>query len=92
MMKITVRAFGDLIPLLGREKTFDLDEGDTLRALTRLISDFTGGKPDHIGVHAIAGSELVILVNGRNATTLDGLDTTLKPGDVVILLPPFAGG
>lgn len=38
-------------------------------------------------------SELIyLLVNGKNILHLDGLDTALKDGDVVSLLPVTAGG
>ncbi|WP_440944885.1 MoaD/ThiS family protein [Methanosarcina sp. T3] len=32
------------------------------------------------------------LVNGRNADFLEGLETELKAGDVLVLVPPVAGG
>ncbi|MBS7637897.1 MoaD/ThiS family protein, partial [Candidatus Bathyarchaeota archaeon] len=32
------------------------------------------------------------LLNGRNIETLEGDETELRDGDLVILLPPFAGG
>lgn len=34
----------------------------------------------------------IILVNGRDARELQGLDTPLKPGDVIAIFPPVAGG
>ena len=36
--------------------------------------------------------ELTILLNGRNILTLKRLETPLKDGDVVVLMPPATGG
>jgi MoaD family protein len=92
-MKVTVRIFGDLIPLLGRTQTVEAREGSRVEALVRKVSSQAGEtRPGYIGSHKIRGKTLVILVNGRNISTLNGLDTILKDGDTVILLPPFAGG
>jgi molybdopterin synthase sulfur carrier subunit len=35
---------------------------------------------------------LQFLVNGKSATTLDGLETELEDGDVLAILPPVGGG
>ena len=35
---------------------------------------------------------LQFLVNGRRASTLDGLDTELVDGDVLAIIPPVGGG
>jgi molybdopterin synthase sulfur carrier subunit len=35
---------------------------------------------------------LQFLVNGKSATTLDGLETELEDGDVLVILPPVGGG
>ena len=35
---------------------------------------------------------LVIMVNGQNAVRLNGLDTELKDGDEVLIMPPITGG
>jgi molybdopterin synthase sulfur carrier subunit len=37
-------------------------------------------------------SFLQLLVNGKSATTLNGLQTELKDGDVLAILPPVGGG
>ena len=38
-------------------------------------------------------SELsIILVNGRDSRELRGLDTPLKPDDIIAIFPPVAGG
>lgn len=35
---------------------------------------------------------LQFLVNGRSASTLHGLKTTLKDGDILAIIPPVGGG
>ena len=35
---------------------------------------------------------LQFLVNGKSATIIDGLQTELKDGDVLAILPPVGGG
>jgi molybdopterin synthase sulfur carrier subunit len=35
---------------------------------------------------------LQFLVNGKSATTLNGLETELEDGDVLAILPPVGGG
>ena len=37
-------------------------------------------------------SYLSILVNGKSTNVLQGLDTKLKEGDVIAILPPVGGG
>lgn len=34
----------------------------------------------------------IVLVNGRDARDLNGLDTPLRPDDIVAIFPPIAGG
>ena len=33
-----------------------------------------------------------IIINGRDIDYLNGLDTQLKHGDVIVIIPPIAGG
>ena len=92
-MKVTVRVYGDLMPVLGRELTIDLGGEGSVRSLSLALSDkLRDSKRGYIGRYRVDGGELVILVNGRNIDTLDGLETRLIDSDTVTLLPPFAGG
>ena len=71
----------------------DLDDGVNMRSLSLALSEKMGNsKRGNIGSYRLDEGELVILVNGRNIDTLEGLDTQLRDGDSVTLLPPFAGG
>ena len=51
-------------------------------ALYRNLCDETGRVRKHLNV----------FVNSDNVRDLDGLDTTLTPGDVVTILPAVSGG
>ena len=51
-------------------------------ALYRNVCDETGALRPHLNV----------FVNADNVRDLDGVDTTLTPGDVVTILPAVSGG
>jgi sulfur-carrier protein len=51
-------------------------------ALYRNICDETGAVRRHLNV----------FVNAENVRDLDGVDTTLRPGDEVTILPAVSGG
>jgi sulfur-carrier protein len=58
----------------------DLERSQT--SLYRNVCDETGALRRHLNV----------FVNSDNVRDLDGLDTTLRPGDVVTILPAVSGG
>jgi molybdopterin synthase sulfur carrier subunit len=93
MMKVTVRVFADLVPVIGRRHHLELDEGATMRTLTTRIAEKAGQKRrGYLGNYRIIGGDLAILVNGRNIDLLEGLETLLSDGDEVVFMPPAAGG
>lgn len=92
-MKVKVRIFGDLTSILGRGQTIEMEEGANVRTLTSRLSERAGVRRyDYLGRYRLDGSELAIIVNGRNIALLDGVKTALRDGDEVVLLPPSAGG
>jgi molybdopterin converting factor small subunit len=90
-LKVKIRAFGELITLLGSEFTVELPSNarldDLLSALVAKTKSFIEG---FIGPYNL-DENLIILVNGHNASTLPD-PYPLNDGDVVMLLPPFIGG
>jgi sulfur-carrier protein len=58
----------------------DLEQSQS--ALYRNLCDETGKVRKHLNV----------FVNSNNVRDLDGIDTTLTPGDVVTILPAVSGG
>jgi len=92
-MKVTVRVFGDLAPLLGRRHSMELDEGATVGTLTSRLAEAAGLKRrGYLGTYKVGGSELAVLLNGRNINLLDGVKTAIRNGDDVVILPPTPGG
>ncbi len=92
-MKVTVRVFADLVPVIGRRHSVDLDEGATVGTLTSKIARESGQRRrGYLGNYRIIGGDLAIIVNGRNIDLLEGLDTPLSDGAEVVFMPPAAGG
>ena len=67
-------------------------EGDTVR---ELLDDLMGRFPA-LRSQLVEDDELAPFVNvyveGEDVRTLDGVDTEVRPGSTVILLPAMAGG
>jgi len=67
-------------------------EGDTVR---ELLDDLIGRFPA-LRQQLVEDDELAPFVNvyveGEDVRTLDGVDTEVRPGSTVILLPAMAGG
>lgn len=92
-MRINVRVFGDLVSILGRKQTVELNEGSTILSLANKLAEKAGLKRQgYLGNHKVGGDELAVLVNGRNIRLLNALDTILHDEDEVVILPPAAGG
>lgn len=92
-MKIKVRAFGDLISLLGSESTIELETDAIFKDLISKLTEKTDSSREGLlEGYEVTGSGLVLLLNGRNIHALKKLQTPLKDGDLVTLLPPAAGG
>lgn len=92
-MDIKVRVFGDLKSAFGKSLTLEANEGATVRSIILLLADKAELKPGgFIRRYKNDEGDLAILLNGRNIRLLSGLDTGLRNGDEVILLPPTPGG
>ena len=66
---------------------------DTARTLMRELVKIYGQKFKQV---TLKGKNLKpgikIIINGRDIDYLNGLDTQLKDGDVMVIIPPIAGG
>jgi len=92
-IKVWVRVLGDLTEVFGDKVHFELKDGSKLKDL---ISEFKGKieypQRGFLGRYRITGSNLVMLINGRNINSLSKFKTPLKDGDIVTLLPLATGG
>jgi molybdopterin synthase sulfur carrier subunit len=92
-MKIKVRAYGELTTLLGNETVVELEADAKLKDLVSRLAEKSGtSKRRLLGSYDAAEPELIILLNGRNIHALEKLQTPLRDGDIIVLLPPLVGG
>ena len=97
-MQFKVRFFTSLREIVGtKEENLTFTEGEKVTvdmALKKLTEKY--GKPFQEYVYDTKTDKpkgfLQFLINGNSATTLGGLQTTLKDGDVLAILPPVGGG
>jgi MoaD family protein len=96
-LQVSVRFFTSLRELLGKkEETLEFPEGEKVTVDTVLGKLKRYGKPFVEYVYDSQTGEmkgfLQILVNGKSASTLNGMKTKLADGDVLAILPPVGGG
>ena len=97
-MQVSVRFFTSLREIVGKkEETLDFSEEVkvTVDIVLKTLKQYYG-KPFIEYVYdretgKIKGF-LQLLVNGRSASTLNGLQTKLETGDILAILPPVGGG
>ncbi len=97
-MQVSVRFFTSLRELTGkREETLEFPDGETVtvnRVLKELAERYGNDFVEYVydsNSGEVKGF-LQFLVNGRSASTLNGLDTELADGDVLAIIPPVGGG
>jgi len=95
-MKINVRYFTTLRELVGkREDKLELMEGSNLAELLETVSVKYGTVAFtylHVMESGIIDPSIKFLINGVGAQSLRGLETELKDGDMVAIIPPIGGG
>jgi molybdopterin converting factor small subunit len=92
-MKVRVRIYGDLVAIYGSKHLLMFDGKTTIQTLTKAIAKKAGGSREgYLGEFKIGGTDLAIMVNGKNITLLHGLNTLLKDGDDVVIMPFVVGG
>ncbi|HIE19256.1 TPA: MoaD/ThiS family protein [Candidatus Bathyarchaeota archaeon] len=92
-MKVKVRVFGRLIDIFGNELEMELEPNAKMRDLLAKLREKTLSlEEEALNRYERDEPELTILLNGRNIHVLKKLETPLKDGDTVVLLPPVIGG
>ena len=97
-MKVSVRFFTSLREITGKkDETLEFSDEEKVtvdRILTTLSNQYDKGFVDYVydaKTHEVKGF-LQFLINGQSASTMKGLQTELKDGDVLAILPPVGGG
>ena len=95
-MKVKVKFFALVRELTGkREETVDLDDHATVRVLLdKLVKEYGEKFGEYLfdPVSKQPRGHLQFLIDGRNITLMQGLDTTLQEGCSFAILPPVGGG
>jgi molybdopterin converting factor small subunit len=92
-MKIKVKMLGHLTASLGNEKIVELADKTTIGDLLSMLKEKTVAlQKEALFRFDRTEPELTILLNGQNIQILDGLKTTLKDRDLILLLPAVHGG
>ena len=92
-MKIKVKILGHLTASLGNEKIVELADKTTIGDLLSMLKEKTVAlQKEALFRFDRTEPELTILLNGQNIQILDGLKTTLKDRDLILLLPAVHGG
>jgi sulfur-carrier protein len=98
MPEVIVRFFTALREIVNRREetlTFGDSQTVTVDLVLKLLSKKYGVSFSEYVYDVKTGqpkSFLQFLVNGTSTSTLDGLETKLKHGDVLAILPPVGGG
>jgi sulfur-carrier protein len=95
-MKITIHAILGIKRAIGQKKTeVDLPQDSTVEGFIVYLKKRWG---DELSSHLFDANNGTILphvrimVNGQTIQYLQGMETVLKEGDEVLLLPPASGG
>ena len=97
-MQVKVRLFTSLREIVGKkEESLIFTEGEkvTIDTVLKVLSD-KYGKPFTEYIYEKETNKpkgfLQFLINGNSSTTMEGLKTELRDGDVLAVLPPVGGG
>lgn len=96
MIKITLHTILGLKEVVGQRLTeIDLPHGSTVEDFLTYMKERWGDKLSARLFDPDSGAVLPyvrIMVNGQTIQLLEGMETPLKEGDEVLILPPVSGG
>ena len=96
-MDIQLRSVLDVAQVLGaKEQTVSIADGATVGGLVALLLEKHGEPLRALVMQGGGVPELAphvkLYVNGRGVDFLEGMDTLLKDGDDVVIMPQISGG
>jgi sulfur-carrier protein len=94
-MPLTLKFIGATRQISGKNQlSMNFQDGDTLKNLINTLGKDMPGLPKIFGEqHAgNSNSNSLVLVNGREISVLNGLETKLKDGDEIVFIPVVHGG
>ena len=97
-MEVKVRFFTNLREIVNKRQetlTFTAGEKVTVDVVLKMLSQKYGNPFTEYVYNDKTGQPknfLQFLINGTSTSTLNGLETELKDGDVLAILPPIGGG
>ena len=96
MIKITLHTILELKQVIGQRLTeIDLPDGSTMEDFLTYMKERWGDQLSSRLFDPDSGAVLPyvrIMVNGQTIQFLEGIETPLKGGDEVLILPPVSGG
>ena len=97
-MQVSVRFFTSLREIAGKKEEtlkFPADQKVTVKGVLETLKRRYGKQFVEYVYDRKTGEVkgfLQFLINGKSATTMNGLQTSLQDGDVLAVLPPVGGG
>ncbi len=93
-MHIRFKTFGPLRRVIGdREISLEVPDTSTINSVIDSIIEKWGTRvEDLIMDNGQISGNLIIMLNMKDISTLDGLNTTIQPDDEVVILPHVQGG
>ncbi|MFX0196835.1 MAG: ubiquitin-like small modifier protein 1 [Candidatus Hodarchaeota archaeon] len=94
-MKIQIKYFAALREIVGKKVEFvELDGGVRVQdVISHLVEIYGTSLEQHLfDKQGKLSTSYQLLINGINISTLEGLETPLKEGDTLAILPPVGGG
>ena len=96
MIRVKVHTISAITKIVGqRELEVSLPDGSTLQALISWMVETWGEKISNYLIQPESTSPLPhirLMVNGQDIGFLNGMETVLRDGDEVLIIPPVAGG
>lgn len=93
-MQIKFKAFGPLRKFVSeKEVTLEIPDSSTVQTVIELIVNRWGSDVETLIINdgQISGN-LILMLNMKDISTLDGLRTAVNPDDELIILPHVQGG